>query len=75
MSSETLSAIAGCLDRAASDGSYEPSQTAPPVVRTSLGIVGNCPACGAPLYGRRTAFEGQTPPPIVYACDCRFRSP
>jgi len=35
-----------------------------------LEIVGHCPHCGAPIYGKKQ-LEGE--PEIRYACECRLR--
>lgn len=34
-----------------------------------LSVVGNCPTCGAPLYGPKEAFVGETPD-IQRTCSC-----
>ena len=34
-----------------------------------LGIVGHCPSCGAPIYGRPAVSEGADPE-IKYSCFC-----
>jgi hypothetical protein len=35
------------------------------------GIVGNCPNCGSPIYGQRTAFKGEPVPEVRHTCNCR----
>lgn len=42
-------------------------------VKSSKPIVGNCPKCGAPIYGERVLLEGDTPS-VVHSCDCRSAS-
>lgn len=32
-------------------------------------IVGNCPQCGAPVYGDKAVLEGQ-PASVTYSCHC-----
>lgn len=34
-----------------------------------LVIVGHCPQCGGPCYGKMTVFANEKPP-IVYSCNC-----
>lgn len=36
----------------------------------ALGIVGNCPHCGAPIYGHRVLVS-QNKPRVEYSCTCR----
>jgi len=58
------------------EGVYRPSRTAEPrryPGAGQLGIVGNCPRCGAAVYGARTVTPGQPPQPAEYSCDCRGR--
>ncbi len=35
-----------------------------------LQIVGNCPDCGAPVYGAKSC-EGKKKPRVTYSCECR----
>lgn len=42
----------------------------PPRRDKPLEIVGHCPHCGAPIYGKKQ-LEGE--PEIRYACECRLR--
>lgn len=40
-----------------------------------LGIVGNCPACGSPIYGPKTvAADGQAPVPVRLTCYCSLKN-
>lgn len=34
-----------------------------------LEIVGSCPMCGSPVYGKRTLFAGETPQ-VQHSCNC-----
>lgn len=35
-----------------------------------LDIVGTCPRCGAPMYGKKRIIQGEEPE-TVYSCTCR----
>ena len=35
-----------------------------------MAIVGNCPKCGAPIYGPDS--WGGSRPPVTYSCECRL---
>ncbi len=38
--------------------------------KMKLQIVGNCPDCGAPIYGEKNC-EGKKAPKVTYSCECR----
>jgi hypothetical protein len=40
-----------------------------PTSASALGVVGHCPDCGCPIYGRSVIFLGDKPP-IVMSCRC-----
>lgn len=40
-----------------------------PVTATTLAVVGHCPDCGCPIYGKPHVFVGERPP-IVMSCRC-----
>lgn len=41
-----------------------------PIHQPLLGIVGNCPKCGAPIYGKGTVIDDD--PCVKYTCPCRL---
>jgi hypothetical protein len=63
--------MASVLDRIKikAEGTVSP-QTSPP-----LEVVGNCPTCGAPIYGNKVIPIPCGPMPVVYhGCNCRTKS-
>ncbi len=53
-----------------SENVHRPGRTAKDLFPVQLQVVGSCPTCGAPIYGRQyVPLDG--PAPVQHTCDCR----